>query len=167
MRYLLLLCFSFILFTACEKNSGSRVDIYMLKSFTAGIDESTVPVTNTISNAVLEATPLVSDNDIEYYIQATTTFKLKKDIESIIQDYGPDKAFAVTVNGKPVYYGFFHPAYLSSLTIGLATIDPFLYDNKDLTVQFVEIEDNPELKDLDKRNDKSIIAVFSGSGRLR
>lgn len=167
MRFILLICLSFIVFTACKKESGSRVDIYMLKSFTAGIDESTVPVTNTISNAVLEATPLLSDNDIEFYKQSTTTFKLKKDIKSIIKDYGADKAFAVTVDGKPIYYGFFHPAYLSSLVIGLATIDPFLYNNKELTIQFVEVEDNADIQKLDKRNAGSIINAFSSSGRLR
>ena len=167
MRFILLICLISVFFAACEKASDSRVDIYMLKSFTVNTNQSTPPGITTISNAVLEAAPLVSDNDIAYYTQATTTFKLKKDIKSIIKDYGADKAFAVTVNGKAVYYGLFHPAYLSSLVIGLATIDPFLYNEKELTVQFVEIEDNVDLQKLDKRNDESIITAFSSSGRLR
>ena len=167
MRSILLICLISVFFAACEKGSDSRVDIYMLKSFTINTNQSTPPGMSTISNAVLEATPLVSDKAIEYYTQSTTTFKLKKDIKPIIEDYSTDKAFAVTVNGKAVYYGLFHPAYLSSLTIGLATIDPFLYNEKELIVQFVEIEDNVDLQKLDKRNDERIITAFSSSGRLR
>jgi len=167
MRYFISACFCLVLFISCKKESDSRVDIYILKSFTANINQSVIPGTTIISNAVLEATPLVSDKDIAYYTRSTSTFKLKKDIKSAIEDYGADKAFAVTVNGEVVYYGLFHPAYLSSLVFGLATIDPFLYNDKELAIQFVEITDNPDLKKLDKRNDESIINVFSGSGRLR
>jgi hypothetical protein len=110
---------------------------------------------------------LVRDKDISYYARSTATFKLKKDIQAVIKNYDGSKAFAVTVDRKPVYFGRFHPSYLASLTLGLATMDPFLNSNNELMVNFVAIEGNNDLLLLDKRNDHRIINAFEASGRLR
>jgi hypothetical protein len=139
----------------------------MLQSFSLNINQATNPATISISNAVLAETPLVADHDIRSYTRSTTTFNLKKDIKSIIKNYGPDKAFAVTVDKQVVYYGKFHPAYLSSITFGLATIDPIFYSNNELKIQFASIDRNSNLQQLDKRNDTLIINALSATGRLR
>lgn len=139
----------------------------MLQSFTKNVDQSTYPATVNISNAVLAPTPIVPDKDIEFYTAATTTFKLRKDIKSILQQYGPDKAFAVTVGNQPVYYGKIHPAYLSSLTFGLPTIDPLSFSNNELQINYVNVAGASSLQQLDKRNDSRILAALSASGRLR
>lgn len=102
MRHIFFLSLVVLLLAGCKKEHGSRVDIYMLKSFTAGIDRTATPVVNTITNAILDNTPLVADNDIVLYNRESSTFTLKTDIKSIIQNYGPDKAFAVTVDKQVV-----------------------------------------------------------------
>jgi hypothetical protein len=167
MKYFLLCLLASVLFLGCKKDRDSRVDIFLLKSFTVVNDPSTSPAAVRITNAELESSPLVSDQDIASYKLATTTFTLKKDIKPIIKDFGADKAFAVTVNRQPVYFGLFHPSYLSSMSIGIATIDPFLYNNNELPIQFVNLTGVAVLHPLDKRNDDMIINAFKASNRLR
>lgn len=158
------------MFIGCKKGehgSVSRIDIYLLKSFTTTVDQSTTPATISVTNAVLDDTPLVSDQDIKGYVKATTTFVLRRDIQTVIQNYGLDKAFAVTVDKQPVYYGQFHPLYLSSITFGLATISPLLFNNHELQIDFATIEGNSILQQLDKRNDSRIIDALKTTNRLR
>jgi hypothetical protein len=153
---------------SCKKeHSGNRVEIYLLKSFSL-VSNATIPETVTITNAKLEKNPLVEDSDIEYYKQSEWLFKLKKNIRPVIQDFSSDKGFAVVVNNQVVYYGIFHPAFLSSITFGLATIDPFIFttDNS-VSMQYASLDNNPQLTQLDKRNDPRLLAAMAVSGRLR
>ena len=92
---------------------------------------------------------------------------MKKDIKSAIQNYGADKAFAVTVDGQTVYYGIFHPSYLSSIRFGVATIDPTLSNANRLPIRYATIDGNDDLKKLDQRNDSRIIDALKATGRLR
>jgi hypothetical protein len=167
MRRFFIYCVALILFAGCKKEHGSRIDIYMLKSFTSTVDQSSSPATASITNAVLEDTPLVADRDIRFYTKATTTFTLRKNIQATIQNYGPDKAFAVTVDNQPIYYGSIHPMYLNSIIFGMATIAPFLYNNDELKIDFATIEGNNFLQQLDKRNDSKIINALKATNRLR
>lgn len=166
MRLLSFLCLAVILLTGCRKEHGSRVDIYLLKSFHSGIDTTKTPVVHVISNAILDDTALIADEDIKFYTRANCTFTLRKNIQAIIQNYGPDKAFAVTVNDQPVYYGRFHPMYLSSLVYGLSTITPLLSNNKELKVDFINLGGS-FVDPLDKRNDVRIVNALKETRRLR
>jgi hypothetical protein len=161
-----------ISFSTCKKENASttvasRVDIYLLKSFNVDVNQTTSPFTNTISNAVLADTPIVADHDIMFYTKSETTFKLTKDIKEIIKNYGQDKAYAVTLDGQPVYYGLFHPGYLSSMVFGLATIDPLLTFSNEIKIQFVLINGSSDLLKLDNRNDSRLINSLMTSGRLK
>lgn len=167
MRPIFLSCLALLLLVSCKKQQGSGVEIYLLKSFTATIDPATTPAVVSINNAVLDNTPLVADGDIAYYSRSTTTFTLRKNIQATIQDFGPDKAFAVTVDRQPVYYGRFHPLYLSSITFGVATIAPFLSDSKNLKIDFANFTGSSWLLQLDKRNDPQIINRLRATGQLR
>ena len=166
MRKFLIYPLVFILFVGCKKQNASKVDIYMLQSFTVNVDQTASPVP-IFSNIVLADTPLVADEDIRFYTKSTTTFTLKKDLQSVIRNYSSDKAFAVTVNNQPVYFGIFHPMYLNSIPFGVAMIVPVLYRNNELKIQFATIVGNSNLSDLDKRNDKRITSSLLVSGRLR
>ena len=154
------------LFLGCTKEPGTRVAIYELKSFSKQTTVGTNPASIVITDAILADEPFVSDEDILFYTRSTTTFTLNKDINPIIRNYNGDKGFAVTVDGAPVYYGVFHPLILSSLTIGVATIDPLL-SRKELPIYFVLINGNDQLRLADKRNDSRILAAMQASGRLR
>lgn len=172
MRHLLLYGLALTLFLGCKKEDSSRenglkVDIYLLKSFAVNVDQTTTPFTISVVNAVLADAPLVANKDIAYYTKATRTFKLKRDIKAVIQNYGPDKAFTVTVDGQPVYYGAFHPGYLSSIVFGLAMIDPILLNDRNLPIQFATIDGNSFLLQLDKRNDERILNALRATRRLR
>lgn len=172
MRNIFIFCFVLFLASGCKKDGkstgeGPKVEIYMLSSFSININQSTSPATVVISNAVLADQPLVADEDIEYYRRSTTSFKLRKDIKAIIKNYGPDKAFAVTINKQPVYYGKFHPLYLSSLTIGVATIDPLFLKDNELTIGFTQISGSSVLQQLDKRNDAQLIDALRRTNRIR
>ena len=134
MRQIFHSCLIIMFFAGCSKERSANVEIYLLKSFTAGVDTTRTPAINTITNAVLSQTPLVADKDIRFYKKENSTFILRKDIQTIIKDYGPDKAFAVTVDNRVIYYGRFHPPYLSYLVFGLATISPMLYKNTELRI---------------------------------
>lgn len=166
MRQTFIYCLVLILLIGCKKENASKVDIYMLKSFTVNVDPTVSPAPM-FSNVVLADTPLVADEDIRFYTISTTTFTLKKDIQSVIMNYGADKAFAVTVDDEPVYFGIFHPMYLNSIPIGVAMIVPFSYKNNELEITFSTIEGNSDLKKLDKRNDKLITRSLMASGRIR
>jgi hypothetical protein len=153
---------------SCKKErSNDRVEIYLLKSFSIVVNPTT-PETVTITEAKLENTPLVSNRDIEYYKQSEYRFKLKKNIKPLIRDFSGDKGFAVTVNNQPVYYGLFHPAFLSSIRFGVATIDPVVFttDNS-VSMQYANFTNNPQLTQLDKRNDPRILNAMAASGKLR
>lgn len=140
----------------------------MLKLFSSKLDTTTNPYITNITNAVLADTPLVTNDDIEYYTQSTKTFRLKKNIKSVILNYGPDKAFAVTIDKQVIYYGKFHPAYLSSMVFGLATIDPIIHTSEtELSINYFNITGNTLFPTLDKRNDSRIINVLKATGRLR
>jgi len=166
MRLLSFLCLAVILLFGCRKEQGSRVDIYLLKSFNSGIDTTRSPVVNVITNAILDDTPLIANEDIRYYTRANCTFTLQKNIQAVIQNYGPDKAFVVTVNDQPVYYGKFHPMYMSSLIPGLATITPLFSNNNELRIDFVNLG-GTFVDPLDKRNDARIVNALKETRRLR
>lgn len=169
MRRVLIYVLLIVLLDGCKKEPvfyGSRVDIYLLKSFTYSIDSSTSPATNVITGAVLEDAPLVANQSIVFYTQSTATFTLRNDVWPIIRNFGTDKAFAVTVDDQPIYYGVFHPAYLSSITFGLAIIIPELAIGRELQIDFPSIDGNSFLQQLDKRNDSRIINALRATSRL-
>ncbi|HEX2607589.1 MAG TPA: hypothetical protein VHK91_09430 [Flavisolibacter sp.] len=166
MRYFLIGLLSMLAVAGCKKGNHTRVDIYLLKSFTTSLDASSTPPSQVIANPVLEDEPLVADADIAYYTQSNTTFHLNTSVYQTIKDFSSNKAFAVTLDGKPVYYGLFHPGFLSSLVFNIATIDPLLTANGDLPVSFVTaggVLYNP----VDHRNDGPLLAALKATGRLR
>ena len=170
MKYLGMLLLLGIVGAGCNKNhdlSKNKVEIYLLESFSTVLNPAS-PYAMSVTDARLEKKPLVANNDIEYYEQAQYLFKLKKNIKPLIKDFSKDRGFAVTVNNETVYYGVFHPAFLSSLTFGLATIDPFaLTTESSVTMQYLNYDNNPQLAQLDKRNDPRILNALSATGRLR
>ena len=166
MKYFISL-FIVLIMAGCKKETQDRVDIYMLKSYSLVSNSSTSPYTVSITNAVMEESPLVKDDDIRSYGYRNREFSFRSDIAAGIKNFGPDKAFAVTVNNQPVYYGKIHPAYLSTMTIGLATIAPEFISQNSLKIEYMLIEGNTDLKVLDKRNDKRILNAFVRSNRLK
>jgi hypothetical protein len=173
MRYIFFGCLAVIVLLGCRKKDtptieqDASVEVYLLTSYNIDINPTTYPTTLIISNAILADAPLIANQDIEFYQQSTTTFKLKKNINSIINEYDSKQAFAVTVNKKPVYYGQFHPLYLNSITFGLAIVNIPAWKEGECRIEFPMIDGSADLQQLDKRNDDLIIKSLKASGRLR
>ena len=146
---------------------ASRVDIYLLKSFSRNLDTSRQIGLTMINQPVLENEPIVRNSEILFYQQRDAIFKLSTDIKPIVEKLGPDRGFAVTIDGRPVYFGTFHPDYLSSILYGSATINPSEIINNKLKIDFAYMDNFPFLQSYDKRNDPDILQAFKQSGRLR
>jgi len=168
LKKLFLCCLFLGLFAGCKKeNTGNdKVEIYLLQSYTRTVDASAAPAFTRYNNVSLSAAPLVADSDITRYNPVTTTFHLRKDIAPAIRDFGPDKAFAVTVNNQIIYVGEFRPAWLSSVVFGIASINPTFASERKIKVDFIRIDNRPDANDLDRRNDKRLLDALLKSGRL-
>jgi hypothetical protein len=166
MKYLLGLLL-LVTLAACSKTvrTTDRVEVYLLQSFNLTLDTSAGLPVHAVSNAVLAATPLVADGDIDSYDQSTHTFELSRNINAEIKDLGADKAFAVTVDRQVIYYGVFQPSYLSSLRVGIALIDP-LFTKTELRIGFVNIT-GTIIHAKDKRNDSQLLFALQSSRRLK
>lgn len=167
MKNFIICCLLWSSFHGCQKERTSSVAIYLLDEFTLAPDSTTFPATLAISDYRLAPTPLVKDTDIRYYNKSTSTFFLKNTIHPLIRHYGPKQAFAVTVNQQPVYFGLFHPGYLSSKLFGLATIDPILAGDPVLAIEFSHIDGHSFLQQKDRRNDPLLINDLKAAGKLR
>ncbi len=148
------------------KGINNKVEIYQLKSFSHRTDTSFVPFTVVLSDMVLEDIPLVNDYEIKSYTQSSYTFELSKDLNPVIKNYGPDKAFVVTVNREVVYYGMFRPGYLNSIIPGLPYIDP-IFANTNLKIGLPIALGTVGPQPADKRNDTKLIDALKASSRLK
>lgn len=169
MRYSLLLFLVIFAGIGCTKNSvgGDEVSIHLLRSFDRSIDASTYPAIVRIERPVIESEPLVRNADILFYERSTHTFTLTRNIKEQLKDLGADKGFAVRVGNETIYFGTFHPLYLSSITFGVPTIDPYMADDHKLQIDFAKLSNSPLLESLDRRNDEALINALRSSGRLR
>ena len=157
-------------FSCCNKAasvSGKKVEIYVLSSFTRVLDTSRQMGIIRIEDPVLHAEPLVKNSDILFYERSTSSLKLLRNIQPVLDTLDAFHAFAVTVDREPIYYGSFRPMYLSSILYGTATINPNYLENNKLKIDFAYLDTYPFLETLDKRNDPRIIDAFRSSGRLR
>jgi len=167
MRYIITCCIACILLSGCSKDDPNvQVSVYVLKSFTVVPPDSTRRFRTDITNAVAEDVPLFTKSDIVYYSESARSFKLSRDLRPVIKDFNASKGFVVVVNNEPVYYGVFHPGYLSSMVVGLATIDPIFFPDYELTIGFITIT-GENLEQYDKRNDQKLIKALRASGKLR
>ncbi|RYZ49356.1 MAG: hypothetical protein EOO14_20785 [Chitinophagaceae bacterium] len=154
------------LLVGCKKEGEDKVEIYLLESFTRTVDASATPATIKITDARFSGSPLVADADIAGYSPAKHTFYLKKNVNPAIKNFGPDKAFAVTVNRQPVYYGEFRPLHLSSVVYGISFVEPYM-TTREMKIDYLWLDNVPRIQNLDKRNDSRLVKALLKSGRLR
>jgi hypothetical protein len=154
------------IFSSCKKENakaGENVEIYLLKTFKTITGKCQVDP----STAVLERTPIVTNQDIVEYSQTAYTFKLSENAIEKIKKLKDFAAFGVTVDKQIIYYGFFKPGYSSSSCDNSITMDiDWAANDKILlslgypgTLQGVSIDD--------RRNDATLIATLKNQGKLR
>jgi hypothetical protein len=163
---------AFILLTAifiissCEKDVKNEEEIkgnvyfYLLKSYETKNNSSEI-ITST---AQIADKPLIDYKDIISYNSDLSIYNISKKarekILSLITDVsGP--AFAVTIDKKIIYVGYFWPV-TSSASCDWTNIDPLFIDFWDgLKVMQGESRDNPN-----PGNDSSLIEVFQRDKKL-
>jgi len=161
--------FALLLFTGCTKPANvlfpsDGVEIYLLKSF------ETVGMSKKINegSVVLNTSPLVRYSDIYSYDAVEHAFSINDRAVDAIKNVKHSVfgvAFALTVDGRVVYTGYFWPSY-SSATCDWITIDPFVSEyTKKLKVYLGYPGDWAGVED--RRNDERIITVLQRDKKLK
>jgi hypothetical protein len=137
MNRLITILFILLLLSGCEKFQSPRikgygVEFYLIKDFklagtyTRKIDNSSV---------VLSDSVIIYYDNIISYSDDTYTFTVTKDVADRLDDFKNNKihgkAFAVTVDKKIIYTGYFWCGFSSS-SVDWVTIDPLNYSGKNL-----------------------------------
>ncbi len=172
MKKLLPLLAFLLIILSCKKDkqkkySGNdKVEFYLLAT------GKMVPNKCAIDGAqsTLEATPLITNDDIERYISREHEFILSSEGWKKMEVL-KDKVFmAVTVNKQVVYYAIFKPNYSSSSCDHSITVDlrPKILPLRTENVVRMNLGypgDNwPGIDD--KRNDAALVDALAGQGKL-
>jgi hypothetical protein len=136
----LLLLFCFWIPSGCKKGndnprSGKKIEFYLLKSYTK-VTGSDAIAANSI---VLNDTALINYEDILWYDDANYIFKITETPAKWLNDFQHNqshgKAFAVTIDKKIIYTGYFWASFSSS-SCNWIVVDPLNYAGKnELTVR--------------------------------
>lgn len=168
LHFLLLFTIPGFLTISCDKDAvtpGVSVDIYLLESFETidhfcQIDESSI---------VLQNEPLIRYQDIVSYNSSEYIFSLSSQGQEAIEDFDlaiHGQAFAVTVDGEPIYTAFFWASFSSAMCQWVVA-DPLFIGNDDglkINLGYPGTWEGFEIPD--KRNDPRLLAVFKKDGKL-
>ncbi|MCX5971816.1 MAG: hypothetical protein NTV14_10015 [Coprothermobacterota bacterium] len=123
-----------------------------------------------LSHLELETEPILSNQDIVTYTQATHEIVLTASAAERIQSlHAPTSglAFAVCVDGQPVYAGAFWPSYSSQSYDGVA-IDPVLVSKERPVVQIQLGYPGPDFfRGEDPRSDPRVLKALQQDGKLK
>lgn len=156
---------------SCKKNdsnepSKSKIEIYMLKSYKRANNSRQI----TSDSLVLNDTALIKDSGIMSYNMTNHTFIISENKAQWLKDYDTNKifgkAFAVTIDKKVIYTGYFWAGFASS-TVDWVIIDLLKISNENkLIVEIGYPELMPGMSIPDFRNDNRILDVLSKTNRL-
>jgi hypothetical protein len=166
MRYIVTFLVIMAVTVSCSKNhakGGEKVEIYHLQTLALVPGKCQVDG----SKSAIESTAFITNDDILEYSQGEHEFKLTDNGIQKIKAMGDRTSFALTVDGKVVYYGFFKPSFSSSSCDHSITMDLSLSSGDKILmrlgypglVQGMQVED--------KRNDPMLMATLDDQGKLR
>lgn len=150
--------------TSCEKDSGSGLEIYLLKDYQ----------TKSQSREIISGTEKLYQNPIIYYqniifYDSTDHFFRIDSLKAAELNHKEwpvqGTAFALAIDGTIIYSGYFIPAY-SSMGSDWITIDPLSVDGE-IMVTLAYPGDGQELIKTDPRNDDRIISLLKADNKLR
>jgi hypothetical protein len=158
--------------TGCKNNpyvaaSGSEIEIYLLKSYTK------VNGTDAINtgSVVLEDSPLINYADILWYDSSRFTFKITNAPAKWLNDFQTNhshgRAFAVTIDKKILYTGYFWASF-SSASCNWITIDPLNYSGKNelrVSIGYPGLMPGVTIPDL--RNDTKLLDILEADKKLK
>lgn len=146
-------------------NNGNRLDFYILESFetineSLEIDETTV---------VISSERVIPYESIKSYNKSNRTFNVTQSVIDNLQQNANKyfrKAFALTIENKIIYTGYFWYGYASSICDRI-TIDPILLNGKNgLRVNLGYPGDSFTTVSTDNRNDDRIMRILQKDGKL-
>lgn len=152
----LLVACTLLLATACQEGSsdalqGGTVAIYAVK------EDNKDSVLKDLS---LEAKPLLTSADIDFYDFTGHVLHLKRDI-ALPKSKG---SFVVIANGERCYQGVFQPGYMSALYPGvLINVSPRHYPDDILAIDFVAVAPGT----IDPRTDFRVRAALMKEGKYQ
>ena len=165
MRYILILLLATIVTVSCNKNDlkgGKSLEVYHLKTMELVAGKCQVDG----SKSTIETAAFLTNDDILEYSQQTHEFKLTNDGIQKVKAMGDRTSFAVTVDRKVIYFGFFKTSFSSSSCEHSITMDLGSSNDKIMMrlgypglIQGISVED--------KRNDPMLVATLANQGKLR
>lgn len=163
MRLTCLLVAAALFCLSCKREDagGEAVELYLLKN------SPTVPGKCQVdaSLAQLEDNPAVSNEDIMAYAMSTHTFQLSDAAFRRVKAFSDRTAFAVTVDRRVIYYGFFKPSISSSSCGESITMDVLPDKNVVLRLGYPGVMTGVTIDD--QRNNASLLATLNKQNKLR
>jgi hypothetical protein len=167
-KFLILSFFFLFIIAGCNENevsSGNKVELYLIDTFNA-IDNTEQIIE---ASVVLAPEPLIYYEDILSYDQDEFLFRIsEKAISAIEQLNVPVNgiAFAIAVDRKLIYSGYFWPSY-SSATCQWVYTDPLMidfYEGLKIMIGYPSKLAGQTIPD--NRNDPRMLQVLKRDGKL-
>jgi len=157
-------------FISCSKDTDDikaegEIEFYLIKSFETIENTDEIIELTVITNDE----PLIKYSEIESYNPNTYTFKITDEARNQFKDFElfPARAaFAIKVNKKIIYTGYFIPCY-SSVSCNWVVIDPIeinFENNMHVKLGYPGLPEGTSIPD--KRNDEIIIAILKRDNKL-
>jgi hypothetical protein len=168
---ILFLALCFLIPTSCKKKndlmeSGGKIEFYLLKSYTK--DPAGYAISN--NSIVLSDSALIKYEDIIWYDPNSHTFKFSDRTANLLNDFEHNqilrKPFAVAINKKIIYTGYFWAGFFSS-SCDWIVMDVLNYDGKnELSVKIGYPGLMSGMNIPDKRNDKELLEILKSDHKL-
>lgn len=153
-----------LIFSGCEKDSGTGLEIYTLKDYETKSNSHEIIQ----GSEKLTKDPVIYYGDIIYYDSADHFFVIDsikaRKLSGINWPTG-GTPFALAIDRNVIYSGYFIPGYSSSGS-DWYSIDPINIGGR-LRVSLGYPGDRPDFKDPDRRNDSRIINLLRQDNKLR
>ena len=148
---------------SCTRDSGSGVEIYLLKAYQAVSNGQEIIA----GSEKLPKNPLILYNDIISYDSTEHYFKIDSIKASQLQKTNwpvSGTGFAITINREIVYSGYLVPGY-SSTGCGWYCIDPLAFNCR-LKITLGYPAGTDQLQGEDQRNNSKLIDFLKEDGKL-
>ena len=167
MRYLLVILGIAILIS-CEKEQtaagdGDPVEIYLLSKIELVSNRCEVNP----SGSAINPTPIIGNDEILEYNKGDYRFKLTSQGIQKIKTLTDRQPFAVAVDKKVVYYGFFKPSISSSSCDYSITMDVAWGTNDQIMMRLGYPSLMQAVTIDDKRNDPTLLSALSKQNKLK
>jgi hypothetical protein len=153
------------MFLSCKKENvkpGEVVEIYLLKTFQKVAGKCQVDA----SQAVLQDTPTIKNQDILAYYSSSYQFKLTDSSIQKVKAFRDATPFAVTVDRQVVYFGFFKPNFSSSSCDASITMDIDWITGNQINLRLGYPGQMQGVVIDDKRNHPKLLETLKQQGKL-